>query len=156
MELKADAHVKVTGALAVNADTLVLEAATQLTLKVGNSFIVLTPGAVYINGATVNVNSGGSPGEAGAFDITDPAAATAADPGTPPDWLQQQQQQGGGGGGSRTHRVYPLPSVLVKPTKGDLTIGGFTSVPINPPAGDQPATPYVPLPPPPPPPITVP
>jgi hypothetical protein len=43
--------------------TFVIEAETQLTLKVGGNYIVLSPAGVTIQGTMVNINSpGDSPG----------------------------------------------------------------------------------------------
>lgn len=153
LEFKGDMAAKVSGALSLNADTIVIEAKTQLSLKVGSSFIVVTPSGIFLNGATVSVNSGGSPGQAGAFQMTDPAGAGQADPGAPPHWLRDQKKRAGGhGGGSRTRYVDPLHGVSTTVDHGDLKIGGFNTVKTAKPANVNPPGPYVPLPPPLPPP----
>jgi type VI secretion system secreted protein VgrG len=70
-ELQHDLHAKVQAAVAaeigkllsVKAGTsIVLEAGNTITLKAGSSTVVLGPAGVTIDGATVKVNSGGSPG----------------------------------------------------------------------------------------------
>jgi len=96
--------------------------------------VVLTAGAIYINSPAVNVNSGGCPTAATPFDITDPAAAQQADPGTPPNWLQTRKH--GSGTGSRTHTVEPVVGVAVEKSGGDLHIGGFDPIPIGPAGSD--------------------
>src|SRR5262249_47258759 len=63
--------------------TLILEAGTQLSLKVGGNFIDMGPAGVSIVGPMVNINSGGAAGS-GALPVT-------IDP-QPPDAPQDAQQ----------------------------------------------------------------
>ena len=42
---------------------IVIEAGTELTIKAGGGFIKLDPSGVYVGGAKVKLNSGGSPGK---------------------------------------------------------------------------------------------
>ncbi|HKM97932.1 MAG TPA: hypothetical protein VJY99_14735, partial [Buttiauxella sp.] len=63
LEVKGDLAQKVAGALGVDAQgDIVLQSDTKITLKMGNSFIVIHPGGVDISGLKINLNSGGSPG----------------------------------------------------------------------------------------------
>ncbi len=67
------------GKVHVKADqTLVLEAGTQLSLKVGGNFIDIGPAGVSIKGTMVNINSGGSAGSGSGT-----AAAAAQKPDEP-------------------------------------------------------------------------
>ncbi|SEA47362.1 type VI secretion system Vgr family protein [Rubrimonas cliftonensis] len=67
------------GKIHVKADqTLVLEAGTQLSLKVGGNFIDIGPAGVSIKGTMVNINSGGSAGSGSGT-----AAAAAQKPDEP-------------------------------------------------------------------------
>jgi type VI secretion system secreted protein VgrG len=75
----------------------VIESGTTLTLKVGGNFININPGGIFIKGAMVFINSGGSAGSgAGASpeDPKKPAEADKADPGeksTPPQPVSVQR-----------------------------------------------------------------
>ena len=42
--------------------TVVIEAGTALTLKVGGNFININPGGIFIKGTMVMINSGGAAG----------------------------------------------------------------------------------------------
>lgn len=73
MELRAaDSSLEITGDFAQSIDGslgikvnnhIVLESAQQITLKVGGSFVVIHSGGVHIQGSTVTINSGGTPGD---------------------------------------------------------------------------------------------
>ncbi len=52
---------EVTATYACKADSIQLDAATEIELKCGGSSIVLTPSAIYIVGSTVFINSGSGP-----------------------------------------------------------------------------------------------
>jgi type VI secretion system secreted protein VgrG len=54
-------NIEVTGDFMVNAQNIVLEAKTGLTIKVGGNFVTINPGGVQINGTMVLINSGGAP-----------------------------------------------------------------------------------------------
>lgn len=79
MELRAaDSSLEVTGDFAQSVDGnlgikvnnhIVLESSQQITLKVGGSFVVIHSGGVHIQGPTVTINSGGTPG-----DVVSPAS----------------------------------------------------------------------------------
>uniref|UniRef100_UPI003A9742EE type IV secretion protein Rhs n=1 Tax=Citrobacter sp. FR21RM1OL9030 TaxID=3381297 RepID=UPI003A9742EE len=63
LEVKGDLAQKVAGALGVSVEgDIVLESSSQISLKVGGSFVVIHPGGVDIMGPKINLNSGGSPG----------------------------------------------------------------------------------------------
>jgi type VI secretion system secreted protein VgrG len=59
--------------------TVVIEAKTSLTLKVGGNFININASGIYINGSMVYINSGGAPGSGVAPEFQDPKAPTPAD-----------------------------------------------------------------------------
>jgi type VI secretion system secreted protein VgrG len=59
--------------------TVVIEAGTELCLKVGGNFIDINPAGVTIVGTMVMINSGGSAGSGPGSSPTDPAAPTAPD-----------------------------------------------------------------------------
>lgn len=64
--------------------TLTIETGTNLTLKVGGNFININPGGIFIKGAMVMLNSGGSAGSGSGSSPTaptEPQEATNADPG---------------------------------------------------------------------------
>lgn len=79
-----DIHIK-------GGKTVIIEAGTQLSLKVGGSFIDIGPAGVAIVGPQVKVNSGGSAGSGGGCSPVAPAAPAAPDepdpkePAAPPD-----------------------------------------------------------------------
>jgi type VI secretion system secreted protein VgrG len=87
-----DQHEKVTGGHALDAktvylkagDTVVIEASTGITLKVGGNFVVIDSSGVAIKGSQVLINSGGSPGSGSAASPTAPTDAQEANP-TKPD-----------------------------------------------------------------------
>jgi type VI secretion system secreted protein VgrG len=93
LDVGMDLHQKVGSHFALAAEqaihlkagiSLVIESGTNLSLKVGGSFISLTPGGIFIQGTLVNINSGGSPGSgAGAHPSPpkDPKEADTARPG---------------------------------------------------------------------------
>ena len=63
LEVKGDLARKVAGTLGVSVEgDIVLESSSQISLKVGGSFVVIHPGGVDIMGPKINLNSGGSPG----------------------------------------------------------------------------------------------
>jgi type VI secretion system secreted protein VgrG len=62
--------------------TVVIEAGTELTLKVGGNFIDINPSGVSIVGTMVMINSGGSAGSGCGSGPTDPKKPDQADDGT--------------------------------------------------------------------------
>lgn len=103
-DLQTTSQTMVGTTASLNAMKIILEAKAKITLKVGGSFVVVDPCGVFISGPMVQINSGGSPDSTTDASITDPADATQADPGEPPNFLDLQPK-GGGGGGSRKRTV---------------------------------------------------
>ncbi|EAX6604093.1 type VI secretion system tip protein VgrG, partial [Salmonella enterica] len=63
LEVKGDLARRVSGALGIKVDKeIVLESSTQISLKMGASFISIHAGGVDIVGPKVNLNDGGSAG----------------------------------------------------------------------------------------------
>jgi len=110
--------IKLTGSSTLalkSGGTLALESNNAIEIKVGGSFISITPGEIAIQAASVRINSGGGVGAAAEaeaavpVEMLDPLDALGADDG--------RLRSGGGGGGSgrartgRTldpHRAPPL------------------------------------------------
>jgi type VI secretion system secreted protein VgrG len=64
IQVKGDLAQKVSGVFSVDSNgDLTLQSSTKLTLRVGSSLVVLHPGGVDLKGASINLNSGASPGE---------------------------------------------------------------------------------------------
>lgn len=100
----------------LNAQKVVIEASQKITLKVGGSFVVVDPAGVWIKGAMVQINSGGSPDSTSDLTITEPLNAGTADPGDPPNWLQLHPPRPGGG--RRTHVAHARHGLNVTPRPG--------------------------------------
>jgi len=82
VSLESNLKARISKTASINADTIVLEAATKITLKVRNSFVVITPAGVYASGPLVYDNSGGSPDQASPVGLIEPLLeAKRADPG---------------------------------------------------------------------------
>ncbi|STA81075.1 type VI secretion system Vgr family protein [Citrobacter koseri] len=61
--VKGDLSQKINGAFSVDSHgDLTLQSKSKLTVRVGSSFIVIHEGGVDVEGSTINLNSGGSPG----------------------------------------------------------------------------------------------
>jgi hypothetical protein len=115
----------------LNAQEVVVEASQKITLKVGASFVVVNPAGVFLSGAMVNINSGGSPGSTVNLTMTDPLDATRADPGDPQDFIEKQPPWKGGG--RRTRTVSAHHGLTVTANKdGSLQVGKGITV-----KGDQ-------------------
>jgi uncharacterized protein involved in type VI secretion and phage assembly len=119
LDLQGDCATIVGGTSETNAKTLVIEASTKITLKVGSSFVVLTPAGVFVKGAMVQINSGGAPDSTSNKDVTDPLEAGTADPGDPPDWLAQHPP---GQGGARSHHTAVAKHGLLVTMNADKTL----------------------------------
>jgi type VI secretion system secreted protein VgrG len=65
------------------APTIVLEATTGMTLKVGGNFITLNPAGISIMGTILNLNSGGAPLDGSGSKPTAPAEPAEAQPTAP-------------------------------------------------------------------------
>ncbi|POZ13529.1 type VI secretion system tip protein VgrG [Lelliottia aquatilis] len=62
--VQGDLAQKIAGVFSVDSQgDLTLQSLNKLTLRVGSSFIVLHDGGADMKGATINLNSGGSPGD---------------------------------------------------------------------------------------------
>jgi type VI secretion system secreted protein VgrG len=77
-----DLAMTVSGTTSLNASTIVLEASSKITLKVGGNFIVISPAGVSIKGLLVGKNSGGSPDSAPTVVPAPAADPVVADDGT--------------------------------------------------------------------------
>lgn len=110
MTAKASVFADVTGEwrlydkapVRITAPSLIVQASEMISLRVGNSRIVITPASIFLDAAMVRKNSGSSPVESVPdAEMLDAADAAQADPGDPPDWLARQPK--GAGGGRRKH-----------------------------------------------------
>lgn len=108
------------GAATLNATSVVIEASMKITLKVGNSFVVVDPAGVFISGPMVQINSGGAPGSTSDADLTDPLDAGPADPGDPEDWIEKHPPWTGGGG--RKHHTATARHGLAVTANADGTL----------------------------------
>ncbi|MCU6177097.1 DUF2345 domain-containing protein, partial [Citrobacter cronae] len=78
LEVKGDMAQKVAGAQGIRVEgDIVLQSDSKISLKVGGSFVVIHAGGVDIGGPKINLNSGGSPGDA-----IRPLQLTNQEPGT--------------------------------------------------------------------------
>ncbi|HTZ74013.1 MAG TPA: type VI secretion system tip protein VgrG [Candidatus Aquilonibacter sp.] len=71
-----------TQSIYLKATEVVIEADAQLTIKVGGSYVALTPADLAITGTMVMINSGGAAGSGSAGSITSPTKPDQADDGT--------------------------------------------------------------------------
>ncbi|MBE7517308.1 MAG: type VI secretion system tip protein VgrG [Chloracidobacterium sp.] len=94
----------VKGKAESNAQNIILEASTKISLKVGGSCVVIDPSGVTIAGSMVKINSGGFGTETGDPSIDDPMDAETADTGAP-GYLDRPRS-----GGGRTRRSRKLKS----------------------------------------------
>uniref|UniRef100_UPI002ED89E2C type VI secretion system tip protein TssI/VgrG n=1 Tax=Enterobacterales TaxID=91347 RepID=UPI002ED89E2C len=63
LQVNSELAQKISGALGIKAQgEMVLDSASKITLKVGSSFVVISPSGVDISAPVINLNSGGSPG----------------------------------------------------------------------------------------------
>ncbi|RJT18787.1 type VI secretion system tip protein TssI/VgrG, partial [Buttiauxella izardii] len=99
LEVKGDLARKVTGALGIHVDgDIVLESSSQISLKVGSSFIAVHPAGVDIMGVKINLNGGGSAGKP--VQTLQPMALNAlGDEGDSEDESPQDESAGGSGDG---------------------------------------------------------
>jgi GH24 family phage-related lysozyme (muramidase) len=72
----------------ISGSKLVIETGATLTLKVGGNFININQEGIYIQGTTVNVNSGGAAGSGAGSSPKAPRDPRAADNGTPGEKAQ--------------------------------------------------------------------
>jgi type VI secretion system secreted protein VgrG len=94
----------------LNAQEIIIEAKTKISLKVGASCIVIEPALITIAAQMVKINSGGFGTETGDPAIDDPLDAGGADTGEP-GFLDRPRTGGGRGRNHRQlhsqHHVYP-------------------------------------------------
>ncbi len=106
----------------LNARKITLEALTSIVLKVGSSFIEISPMGVAIVGPLVRINSGGAGPGTGPLDTEDPLDAAGADTGEP-GYLDNLPRGGGGGRRKRHSDGYHARAVVRRPD-GTFTYGG--------------------------------
>ncbi len=98
-KIGANASFDVSGACTIKASTIVLDASTGITLKVGGNFVTIDPSGVQINGTMVLINSGGAaiPGSPGTLvpplDPAEAEIADNADPGSDAPTYKNQRRQ---------------------------------------------------------------
>lgn len=136
-DLQTAHHTMVGTESTLNAKNIVIEAPIKITLKVGNSFVVLDPAGVWIQGAVVMINSGGVPGITADVEVIDPADAEAAEPGD--QWMKRvttcDPHPRGGGGRRRGRTVKAKHGLAVTANAdGSLQVGAGIRV-----AGGTPA-----------------
>lgn len=117
-DVRADLQKSLTavikGEVSIALDSLVIEATKKITLKVGQSFIVIDPCEIWINApAMIYENSGGSPDKALAVTMQNVADATAAEPGD--QWNKRttdcsDQPKTHGQRGTHTEKPTPAPA----------------------------------------------
>jgi type VI secretion system secreted protein VgrG len=71
---------EVAGSIYLKGMNIVIEAMTQLSLKVGGNFIDINPGGVFIKGTMVMINSGGAAGSGQSPSPVPPTAPSEPDP----------------------------------------------------------------------------
>ena len=106
-----------------NARKMTLEALTSIVLKVGSSFIEISPMGVAIVGPLIRINSGGAGPGTGPLDIDDPLDAAGADTGEP-GYLDRLPRGGGGGGRRHRHSDGYHARDVVRQSDGSFTYGG--------------------------------
>ena len=111
-DLEKNVTAVIKGDVSVAVNSLVLEATEKITLKVGQSSIVIDHCSIYINAPSmIYENSGGSATGASAVTLQNVADATLAEPGD--EWNKRLTpcDPAGPPGGSRTiHTVTPTPA----------------------------------------------
>jgi type VI secretion system secreted protein VgrG len=113
----------VTAEKEVNARSITLEAAKSVVLKVGGSFVEVSPMGVTIQGPLVRINSGGSASPTGAVKMGTAAHASPADTGEE-GYLDRPYKGGGGGSRWYTKEGYHSRPVTYDPGDGSFTYGG--------------------------------
>jgi hypothetical protein len=100
-EVQGKQQTVVTGKRELNAQEIILEALSKISLKVGGSFITVDLSGVTISGPMVKINSGGAATGTGPATIDDPLDAEPADTGEP-GYLDRPRRGGGRGRRRRT------------------------------------------------------
>lgn len=99
IKVGSDYSHEATGAILLKGMNVVVEAMTQLTLKVGGNFVDINSAGVFIKGSMVMINSGGAPGSAMAVSPCpptapkDPEEADDDKPGRKMELLQRSQER---------------------------------------------------------------
>ncbi len=139
-EVKGGRQIVVTGKNEVNAQSITLEALTNISLKVGGSFITVDLSGVTISGPIVKINSGGAAAGTAPAAIDDPLDAEVADTGEP-GYLDRPRS--GGGGGRRRRNLtgqHAPPFATTRNADGSVTVGNGIVIrpnPANPDFQDQ-------------------
>ena len=111
-----------TGQAVLDGEEIILNASKKITLKVGNSSVVITPAAIDCDAPFYREQMGGSPSNPPTIELTAPAGAAMADPGDPPDWLAKQPK--GKGGGRRKHTKSPNRAPVLRwASDGTIKVG---------------------------------
>jgi uncharacterized protein involved in type VI secretion and phage assembly len=101
----------IKGNLSINAKNIVLEASQKITLRVGQSTLVLSPSTHYLDGPMICKQQDGPADPVPDLTFQNVADAAMADPGEPPGLRAGGGGDGGGkggkggGGGRGTHQV---------------------------------------------------
>jgi hypothetical protein len=109
-DIKKGLTAVIKGDVSITMNSLVIEATQKITLKVGQSFIVIDPCEVHLNGCNVYKTPSGSAGGASSVTMQNIADAALAEPGD--KWNQRLTpcNPAPGPGGSRgTHTENPTP-----------------------------------------------
>lgn len=119
-------YTQIKGVRELNAQSITLEATTEINLKVGGSFVKIDLSGVTISGPMVKINSGGAAKGTSPADIDDPLDAESADTGEP-GYLDRPRSGGGRGRNRRTLRGQHAPPFETKTlSNGDIQVGnGF-------------------------------
>jgi type VI secretion system secreted protein VgrG len=107
----------------INALSTTIESMKSVVLKVGGSFIEVSPMGITIQGPLVRINSGGAAAGTAAFDTDDPLDCEGADTGEP-GYLDRPYKGGGGGRKKRHCAGYHARAVTYDPAKNTFTYGG--------------------------------
>jgi type VI secretion system secreted protein VgrG len=114
-----------TGIKEINARSVTIEAQTSIVLKVGSSFVEISPMGVTIEGAMVRINSGGAASGTTGIDYYDPEYAAECDTGEP-GWLDRPRPPGSGWWGRGHHHDggYHSRPVTYNPGTNTFNYGG--------------------------------
>ena len=127
-QFKGKRTTKVSSSNELNAQKIELQALTEITFKVGSSFIMLDLTGITISGPLVKINSGGAAADTAPFQMTGPADAEAADTGEP-GYLDRPHYGGGHGRKTWTVNGYSGPEITYDPATGNYQTGSITITP---------------------------
>jgi type VI secretion system secreted protein VgrG len=112
-----------TGAKEINARSVTIEGLTSIVLKVGSSFVEVSPMGITLQGPLVRINSGGAATGTSGIDYDDPLDAAEADTGEP--GFLDRPRTGGGGGRKHHHETgYHARAVTFNPATNIFNYGG--------------------------------